>query len=84
VPEIIEDGVTGFIVENEEEAIEAIERIPDLDRRPYALPSSGDLRLATWLSVIDDRSKRCSPPVIAMSLAQIYCQRSKAARLILR
>jgi glycosyltransferase involved in cell wall biosynthesis len=33
VPEIIEDGVTGFIVENEDEAIEAIERIPDLDRR---------------------------------------------------
>jgi glycosyltransferase involved in cell wall biosynthesis len=33
VPEIIEDGVTGFIVENEEEAIEAIERVPDLDRR---------------------------------------------------
>jgi glycosyltransferase involved in cell wall biosynthesis len=33
VPEIIEDGVTGFIVENEDEAIDAIERIPDLDRR---------------------------------------------------
>jgi glycosyltransferase involved in cell wall biosynthesis len=33
VPEIIEDGVTGFIVENEEEALDAIERIPDLDRR---------------------------------------------------
>jgi glycosyltransferase involved in cell wall biosynthesis len=32
VPEIIEDGVTGFIVENEDEAIDAIERIPDLDR----------------------------------------------------
>jgi hypothetical protein len=25
--------VTGFIVENEDEAIDAIERIPDLDRR---------------------------------------------------
>ena len=33
VPEIIEDGVTGFIVENEDEAVDAIERIPDLDRR---------------------------------------------------
>jgi glycosyltransferase involved in cell wall biosynthesis len=33
VPEIIEDGVTGFIVENEEEALDAIERIPGLDRR---------------------------------------------------
>jgi glycosyltransferase involved in cell wall biosynthesis len=33
VPEIIEHGVTGFIVENEAEAIDAIERIPTLDRR---------------------------------------------------
>jgi glycosyltransferase involved in cell wall biosynthesis len=33
VPEIIEQGVTGFIVENEAEAIDAIERIPTLDRR---------------------------------------------------
>jgi glycosyltransferase involved in cell wall biosynthesis len=32
VPEIIENGVTGFIVENEEQAIEAIERIGTLDR----------------------------------------------------
>jgi hypothetical protein len=33
VPEIVEHGVTGFIVENEAEAIDAIERIPTLDRR---------------------------------------------------
>jgi hypothetical protein len=33
VPEIIEQGVTGFIVENEAEAIDAIGRIPTLDRR---------------------------------------------------
>jgi glycosyltransferase involved in cell wall biosynthesis len=33
VPEIIEDGVTGFIVSNEEEAIEALQRIHTLDRR---------------------------------------------------
>jgi glycosyltransferase involved in cell wall biosynthesis len=32
VPEIIENGVTGFIVENEGQAIEAIERIGTLDR----------------------------------------------------
>jgi hypothetical protein len=32
VPEIIEHGVTGFIVENEAEAIDAIKRIPTLDR----------------------------------------------------
>ena len=34
VPEVVEDGVTGFIVESEEEAIEAIRhRLPKLDRR---------------------------------------------------
>jgi len=32
VPEIIEDGVTGFIVENEEEAVAAVARIGELDR----------------------------------------------------
>jgi glycosyltransferase involved in cell wall biosynthesis len=33
VPEVIEDGVTGFIVGNEEEALRAIKRLPELDRR---------------------------------------------------
>jgi glycosyltransferase involved in cell wall biosynthesis len=33
VPEIIDDGVTGFIVENEDEAVAAVARIGELDRR---------------------------------------------------
>jgi glycosyltransferase involved in cell wall biosynthesis len=34
VPEVIEDGITGFIVDSEEEAIETIRhRLPTLDRR---------------------------------------------------
>lgn len=33
VPEVMEDGVTGFIVENVEEAIAAVARLPELDRR---------------------------------------------------
>jgi glycosyltransferase involved in cell wall biosynthesis len=34
VPEVIEDGITGFIVDSEEEAIETIRhRLPKLDRR---------------------------------------------------
>jgi glycosyltransferase involved in cell wall biosynthesis len=32
VPEIVEDGVSGFIVESEAEAVEAIHRVRDLDR----------------------------------------------------
>ncbi len=33
VPEVIEHGVTGFIVENEDEAVEAVRRLPEIDRR---------------------------------------------------
>jgi glycosyltransferase involved in cell wall biosynthesis len=33
VPEIIEDGVSGFVVDSEIDAIDAIKRIPELDRR---------------------------------------------------
>jgi glycosyltransferase involved in cell wall biosynthesis len=33
VAEVIEDGVNGFIVESIEEAVEAVERIPSIDRR---------------------------------------------------
>jgi hypothetical protein len=33
VPEIIEDGVTGFVVDNEEEALAAISRLGTIDRR---------------------------------------------------
>jgi glycosyltransferase involved in cell wall biosynthesis len=33
VPEVIDDGVTGFIVNSEEEALAALARVPALDRR---------------------------------------------------
>lgn len=33
VPEVIEDGVTGFIVDGEEDAIRAVRELPRLDRR---------------------------------------------------
>ncbi len=32
VPEVIEDGVTGFLVRSIEEAVEAVARLPELDR----------------------------------------------------
>jgi glycosyltransferase involved in cell wall biosynthesis len=32
VPEVIDEGVSGFIVENEEEAAAAVRRLPELDR----------------------------------------------------
>jgi glycosyltransferase involved in cell wall biosynthesis len=33
VPEVVDDGVTGFIVETEADAVNAIRRLPELDRR---------------------------------------------------
>jgi glycosyltransferase involved in cell wall biosynthesis len=33
IPELIEDGVTGFIVENIDEAVQALRNIPSMDRR---------------------------------------------------
>ena len=33
VPEVIDDGITGFIVENEEEAVRAVNEVARLDRR---------------------------------------------------
>jgi len=33
VPEVIDDGITGFVVRNEAEAVEAIGRLSELDRR---------------------------------------------------
>ena len=32
VPEVVEDGLTGFIVHNEDEAVDAVNRLPTLDR----------------------------------------------------
>ena len=33
VPEVIDDGVSGFVVENEDEAVAAVKRVVELDRR---------------------------------------------------
>jgi glycosyltransferase involved in cell wall biosynthesis len=33
VPEVIDDGVTGFIVESEDQAVEAVKEVAGLDRR---------------------------------------------------
>ena len=33
IPEVIEDGVTGFVVDSVDEAVEAVGRVDELDRR---------------------------------------------------
>jgi len=33
VPEVIDEGVTGFVVDDEEQAVQAVKRLRELDRR---------------------------------------------------
>ena len=33
VPEVIDEGVTGFVVDDEEHAVQAVKRLVELDRR---------------------------------------------------
>lgn len=33
VPEVVDEGVTGFVVDDEEQAIQAVKRLGELDRR---------------------------------------------------
>ena len=48
VPEIVEDGVSGFIVESEAQAVEAIHRVRDLDRRTVRAVLIGVLPPGKW------------------------------------
>ena len=48
VPEIIEDGVTGFIVNNEEEAIHAVKELSRLDRRKVRAGFEAGFRRSEW------------------------------------
>ncbi len=56
VPEILEDGVTGFIVKTQEAAVEALKRIDTLDRRV----------------IRDRFEKRFSSKVMALSYCNLY------------
>jgi glycosyltransferase involved in cell wall biosynthesis len=48
VPEVVEDGVTGFIVENEEQAVRAVSDLGRLDRRKVRAWLRGAL-LSPWI-----------------------------------
>ena len=59
VPEIIDDGVTGFIVEDETSAVAAVDRLSELEPRRRSDSSSKRASpRAAWRSTI-------SPPIAA-------------------
>jgi glycosyltransferase involved in cell wall biosynthesis len=71
VPEVMEDGVTGFVVENVEEAIAACARLGELDRK--TIRARFDARftsrrmaqdyVAVYQKLIDARRPKLSPPL---------------------
>ena len=48
VPEVVEHGVTGFIVDNVEEAVAAVGRLGQLDRALIRRASSSGSRPSAW------------------------------------
>jgi len=70
VPEVVDDGVTGFVVESVEEAVAAVERLPLLDReavrgtfeRRFTIPVVAEAYLAIYRRLI---RRRAEPPIPA-------------------
>jgi glycosyltransferase involved in cell wall biosynthesis len=60
VPEVIDEGVTGFIVNSEEEALAAIARAPDLDRRRVRAVFDRRFGATTMARAYLDVYARCS------------------------
>jgi len=66
VPEVIDDGVTGFIVESEAEAVDAIRRLPELDRhrvrsvfeRRFAAKRMAEDYVRHYQKLLNGRSKQ--------------------------
>jgi glycosyltransferase involved in cell wall biosynthesis len=63
VPEVIDEGVSGFIVESEAEAVEAVRRLPQLDRRQVR---------ATF-------ERRFSAEIMASNYVDLYERRCRVA-----
>jgi glycosyltransferase involved in cell wall biosynthesis len=60
VPEVIEDGLTGFIVRDEDQAVEAVRRLPGLDRgairRRFEERFSATAMAQRYLAIYDRRA----------------------------
>jgi glycosyltransferase involved in cell wall biosynthesis len=71
VPEVIEDGLTGFIVRGEDEAIAAAQRLGDLDRR--AIRSRFETRFSAiamarrYLDLYDRLEEASAPPRLTLA-----------------
>jgi glycosyltransferase involved in cell wall biosynthesis len=68
VPEIVEDGVTGFIVRNEDEAVQAVGRLHRLDRaeirKRFELRFSATAMARRYLDLYANLGRRRGLPVV--------------------
>ena len=62
VPEIVDEGLTGFVVEGEEQALEAIRRLGDLTAERSAPALSKDLQPNGWPKTIFSITRNWSKP----------------------
>ena len=77
VPEVIEDGVTGFIVESEAEAVAAIGRARDLDRgriretfeRRFSARRMAEAYVESYQALLENARLRASDQVRGLSSA---------------
>jgi glycosyltransferase involved in cell wall biosynthesis len=75
VPEIVEHGVTGFIVRSEQEAVDAVGRVGTLKRRPirdeferrFTAMTMAKKYLEIYARVIDRSATTLSEAVVGLS-----------------
>jgi glycosyltransferase involved in cell wall biosynthesis len=66
MPELIEDGITGFLVDSVEEAVEAIDRIDEIDRavvrraviERFTIDRMADAYLDLYRHIIDSGERK--------------------------
>jgi glycosyltransferase involved in cell wall biosynthesis len=64
VPEVIDDGVTGFIVRSVEEALQALQRVETLDRRRIRETFERRFSATTMATKYADLYARFAPAVV--------------------
>jgi glycosyltransferase involved in cell wall biosynthesis len=73
VPEVIENGVTGLVVNSDDEALDAISRVSQLDRRKvrkaFDLRFSATVMARQYLAIYDDLLNGCVPQAAANRMA---------------
>jgi glycosyltransferase involved in cell wall biosynthesis len=75
VPEVVDEGVTGFVVDNEDEAIAAVRRIGELDRRTvratferrFTARRMAEDYIRHYASLLQAETRRALDPVRMMS-----------------